>query len=43
MRPHEYIYKVYLLSMQQRYFIEIMLFLVVAVLFQYYIDKYNTG
>jgi hypothetical protein len=42
-RPHEYIYKVYLLSMQQRYFIEIMIFLVIAVYFQFSIDRFNTG
>lgn len=42
-RPHEYIYKVFVLSMQQRYFIEIIIFLVLATFFQIYIDKFNTG
>jgi len=42
-RPHEYIYKIYLQSMQQRYFIEVMLFLVMAIVFQYFIDRFNTG
>ena len=42
-RPHEYIYKVYLLSMQQRYFLEVSIFLVISIVFQLYIDRFNTG
>ena len=34
-------YKVYVLSMQQRYFVEIMIFMLFSIVFQFYIDKYN--
>lgn len=33
LRPHAYIYKVFLMSMQQRYFIEILVFLIMAIAF----------
>jgi hypothetical protein len=33
LRPHSYMYKVFLKSMQQRYFLEILVFLVLAVTF----------
>ena len=42
-RPHGFMYKVYIQSMQQRYFIEVLVFLTLAVVFQIYIDKFNTS
>ena len=42
-RPHQFMFKVYVWSMQQRYFVEIMIFLAMAVTFQLYIDRFNTS
>jgi hypothetical protein len=42
-RPHEFVYKVYVRSMQQRFFFELIAFLVLAVFFQFQIDSFNSG
>ena len=40
-RPHPYMYKVYVNSMQMRYFIEICTFSIISIFFQFFINAFN--